>query len=393
MRTKRNSSAIAVCPIRRKFIIANTQRITVYMTKPLAKSPMRPIRRFPNRLVFGAQKEKHYEPRIYIPENGYTNNTNLEQQYFCGFEMNLKRLEFTLTTTCNSQCIHCQANASPTRNEVMTIQDAHNYLTEAVAVSNLESFMVFGGEPMLYPEKATTIFQKANQLDIPSINMITNGAWGKNKENAEKLANKLKTAGLNKVDISIDAFHAQYIPVECPKNAALALLKAGIKNVNWNVAVVESTDAQNEHDKKTKEILKKLEPIGIDAHVFKVMPVGRAAKNLHEFFPHTPLAGPCEGEPIIDNALTNPGSVCIDPSGAVNICWNLAVGNAKQKPLSNIISEYDWRKNPTIKTLVEEGPMGLLSLRQAHDFKLQENYYINKCHLCTEIRKQRESKT
>jgi len=269
----------------------------------------------------------------------------------------------------------------------MDVNDALSYLAEATAVSDLESFMVFGGEPMLYPERAITIFQRAHQLGIPRIDMITNGVWGKNRETAEKLAVKLKAAGLNKVNMSVDAFHLQYIPLECPRNAALALLKAGIEDVKWNVAVVESIDAENQHDKKTRELLKELEPLGIKANIFKIMPVGRATQNLRGFFRHEPLDGPCEGEPIIENALTNPDSVCIEPAGEVSICWSLSIGNATKKPLSQMISEYDWGQNPIIKTLVEEGPKGLLNLPEARDFKFQENRFINKCHLCTEIRK------
>lgn len=301
--------------------------------------------------------------------------------------MNLRRLEFTLTTKCNSQCIHCQADASPFKNDVMDVKDAYGYLAEATAVSNIESFMVFGGEPMLYPEQAIAIFEKAKQLRIPKIEMITNGVWGKDREKAEEWTEKLKTAGLNKVNMSVDAFHAQYMPIEYPRNAALALLKAGVECVKWNVAVIESIDAENEYDKETKQILKKLEPIGIDANIVKIMPVGRAIQNLRKFFQHTPLHGSCEGEPIIGNPLTNPDSICIEPCGLVNICWNLAIGNAKETPLSQIISEYNWQKNPIIRTLVEEGPKGLLKLPKAHDYKFQENHYINKCHFCIEIRK------
>ena len=301
--------------------------------------------------------------------------------------MNLQRLEFTFTTKCNSQCIHCQADASPLRNDVMDVKDAHNYLEEATAVSNIESFMVFGGEPMLYPRGVIAVFKKAYQLGIPWIAMITNGVWGKDRKTAEKLAAKLKKAGLNKVNLSVDAFHARYIPLKYPQKAALALLKAEIEDVKWNVAVIESTDAENEYDKKTKELLKELEPIGLDANIVKIMPVGRAVQNLREFFPHTPLDGPCEGEPIIGNPLMNPQSICIEPSGAVNICWNLAIGNAKETPLSQIISEYDWQRNPIIKTLVEEGPTGFLKLLKTRCHRFQKDKYVNKCHLCVEIRK------
>jgi len=269
----------------------------------------------------------------------------------------------------------------------MGVKNAHNYLTEATAVSSVESFMVFGGEPMLYPNRAIAIFKKANELGIPEIEMLTNGVWGKNRENAEKLAIRLKKAGLNTVGISVDAFHLQHIPLEYPQNAALALLKADVENVTWNVTVVESINAKNEYDKKTSKILKTLEPVGIDPQIHKVMSVGRAIRNLRQYLQPTPLDGSCEGEPPIGNILTNPESICIEPSGEVDVCWHLPIGNAKKKPLSLIISEYDWRKNPTIKILVKEGPMGLVKSAEKHFDRFRGDKYVSKCHLCIEIRK------
>lgn len=301
--------------------------------------------------------------------------------------MNLRRLEFTLTTKCNSQCLHCQAEASPLRSEVMEVEDACNYLEEVAYVAKLESFMVFGGEPMLYPDKTIAIFQKANDLKIPEIEMLTNGVWGKNMENAEKLARELENAGLNDVGLSVDAFHLQHIPLEYPRNAALALVKAGVKKVNWNVTVVESINATNEYDRKTKQILETLKPVGIEAHIHKVMPVGRATKNLRQYFQKMPLNGSCEGDAILGNVLTNPTSICVEPSGEVDVCWHLPIGNAKEKPLSKIISEYDWRKDSTIKVLVEKGPLGLLAHKEKGKDKLMMDKYIGRCHLCIEIRK------
>jgi len=269
----------------------------------------------------------------------------------------------------------------------MEVKDAHNYLAEATAVSDLKSFMVFGGEPMLYPKRVIAIFNKASQFRIPKIDMITNGIWGKNKATAEKLAMKLKTAGLNTINISVDAFHLQFIPLEYPRNAALASLKAGIEDIKWNVALIESINASNKYDKKTAQIQKTLQPIGIEANTFKIVPAGRAIQNLRQYFQPTTLYGPCEEEPLTGNTLTNPESICIEPSGSANICWNLPIGNVKRLPLKRLITEYDWRRDPITRILVEEGPVGLLKLPEARDYQFQEEQYINKCHLCTEIRK------
>ena len=296
-------------------------------------------------------------------------------------------MEVTLTTKCNSECVYCQAEASPFKNEVMNVEDAHNYLTETCAASKLESFMVFGGEPMLFPSRAISIFEKARQLNIPKIDMLTNGIWGKNKRKAEELAIKLKASGLNNLGISVDAFHLQFIPLDYPRNAALASVTAGIEQVTWNVAVVESLNSTNEYDKKTAEILRILKPTGIDAHIHTIIPVGRATSNLQQYLKKESLQGVCTGDPILENALMNPECITIEPSGEVDICWNLTIGNAKEKPLSQIIREYDWRKNPIIKTLVEEGPTGLVRDIGKGKFRFQEDRYVNKCHLCIEIRK------
>jgi MoaA/NifB/PqqE/SkfB family radical SAM enzyme len=269
----------------------------------------------------------------------------------------------------------------------MDVKDAYDYLAEATSVSDLESFMVFGGEPMLYPEQAIAIFEKAKRLEILKIEMITNGVWGRDKERARRWAERLKIAGLNEVNVSVDAFHAQHIPVEYPRNAAMSLLNAGIENVKWNVAVVESIDAENKYDKKTKRILERLKPVGIKASFVKIIPAGRAVENLREFFKREPLQGPCTSDPILGNSLKNPESICIEPSGEVDVCWHLSIGNAKEAPLSRIISEYEWHESLVTKTLVEDGPMGLLKLEEAHDFEFQEDCYINKCHLCMQIRK------
>jgi hypothetical protein len=97
-----------------------------------------------------------------------------------------------------------------------------------------------------------------------------------------------------------------------------------------------------------------------------------------------PLGGPCAGENVMGNVLKNPESICVEPSGEVDICWALPIGNAKEKPLSRIIGEYDWRKNPVIKILAEKGPMGLL---KSDDVQFRKGQYVDKCHLCIEIRK------
>jgi hypothetical protein len=312
---------------------------------------------------------------------------NLLELYVSVNCMDLRRLEFTLTRKCNSQCTYCQASAGPSRNGVMSVMDGRNYLTEAVKVADLKSFLVFGGEPMLYPVQTIAIFKKARDLNIPIIEMLTNEAWGEDRQRAQRLAKKLKIAGLNTLGISVDAFHLEHIPLEYPRNAARASLETGIEKVVWNVAVLESLNAANHYDRMTAHVLKELEPEGIEAHVHRVVAAGRALQTIPQHFRKTKLDGPCEGETPMENTLTNPQCLTIEPSGSVDVCWDLPIANARETPLSCIISQYDWKKNSMIRVLVEEGPMELLKRNEPIAGSLDKSEYINKCHLCVEVRR------
>jgi hypothetical protein len=98
------------------------------------------------------------------------------------------------------------------------------------------------------------------------------------------------------------------------------------------------------------------------------------------------LSGPCAGDPFFEGSLQDPTCITINPSGEVEICWNLPIGNAKRKALNKIITQYDWRKNRVIKTLMQEGPTGLLKFPEARSFVFYENQYVSKCQFCIEIR-------
>jgi len=300
--------------------------------------------------------------------------------------MSVKRLEFVLTEKCNSRCAHCQGFHSPEREGIMEIEDGLNYLEDTTSVAKLDSFMIFGGESMLYPERTIKLFQRAKELGIPEIELITNGFWGENPEKTKTLASELKEAGVTDILISVDTFHLSYIPLDSPRNAAIASLEAGIKRVRWNVAILESVDAPNRYDKQTKEILRILAPLNLEIHFNKVLPQGRAIRNLKSFFPKQSLKGDC---PEKETTLVNPNCVSLDPAGWVSICWNMAIGNAKKVPLPKLLTEYDWKKHPIIKTLVEKRPLGLIDFPETEGFDFQEERYVDKCHLCCNLRKLR----
>ncbi len=265
----------------------------------------------------------------------------------------------------------------------MEVADGLEYLEETTSVADLSSFMIFGGEAMLYPRRTVALFGRASEIGIPVIQLITNGAWADDPEMAHDLALQLKDAGVNDVLISVDAFHLPHIPLRGPRNAGEACLDVGMEKIRWNVCVVEDIEADNQYDRETRRILGLLEPMGIEPDIERVEPEGRAPENLGSFFRRQPLEGMCPNR----KGLISPSCITLDPDGWVSMCHSLAMGNAKETRLSRILLNHDHAEHPVMRILVEKGPLGLLDLPDSQGFRLNEERYITKCLFCLDVRR------
>ena len=96
----------------------------------------------------------------------------------------------------------------------------------------------------------------------------------------------------------------------------------------------------------------------------------------------------CPLPDYLGNDLRAPTGVEIHPGGWVNLCAGLALGNAREHPLSDILSGYDPDAHPIIRLLMQEGPAGLLRLAQHHGYgAVDKGNYVDGCHLCYEARR------
>jgi radical SAM protein with 4Fe4S-binding SPASM domain len=80
-----------------------------------------------------------------------------------------------LTSTCNSKCLHCYAECSPS--SLITKQVPHARwlsLIEEGKAAGATAIQLIGGEPLLYPDWRGLVI-KAHQLDYEYIEIFTNG--------------------------------------------------------------------------------------------------------------------------------------------------------------------------------------------------------------------------
>jgi hypothetical protein len=199
----------------------------------------------------------------------------------------VNRLEFAVTYSCTGKCRHCYS--TPKRQKFpgrISRSLAVKIVKKADEKRELESVMTFGGEPLLFPEIVFAIHKTAANLGIPVRNVITNGYWSDDPQKIKETAIELKKVGVNSIDISVDAFHQEYIPLEIVRKAAEACLEVGIESVSWDPCWVISKEHDNLYNRKTRLILKRLEDLPIRVSDGNVMePLGLSLVNLREYLP------------------------------------------------------------------------------------------------------------
>lgn len=303
--------------------------------------------------------------------------------------IDLERIEFFITNKCSSKCKHCS---------VQNKKSSQNHIEEGIAVDiikklstnyNIKSIMTFGGEPLLFPNEVIAIHKVAKEVGIPYRQIITNGYWTKDFNIIEKISHKLAEAGVNKILISVDAFHQEYIPLELVKKVANSLLEAGISDIKWSPCWAVSEDDNNQYNKKTKSILEELEEIPIETGNGNVLyPEGAALENLRDYLPSKKCLtkGKCGDEPYTE-PLDLIKSISIEPNGDVAVCKDFKIGNVNEKSISEIIEDYNPYNNLYMKTILEEGVEGLLNMVKNRGLNVDSNEFYSICDMCTKLRR------
>ncbi|MCK4585004.1 hypothetical protein KAU13_06280 [candidate division WOR-3 bacterium] len=74
------------------------------------------------------------------------------------------------------------------------------------------------------------------------------------------------------------------------------------------------------------------------------------------------------------------------PERNVTLYPGVCIGNVRNKSLTGVLENYDYRTHPIIRIIAEEDPVGLLRLARGKGYRKEERF-INECHLCYEMRK------
>lgn len=197
---------------------------------------------------------------------------------------NLNRIEFVVTMACTGKCKHCSEGEHTNCTGHIDADIAVKSIREVCKNYKIESLMTFGGEPLLYPEVVCAIHKTATEMGIGKRQLITNGFFSQKHERIKEVVQNLEDSGVNKLLLSVDAFHQETIPLDPVKYFAECVTKSKI-DIKLSPAWLVSEEDNNPYNVKTREIIKEFDYLNISLGSGNVIfPSGNALKYLGEYF-------------------------------------------------------------------------------------------------------------
>lgn len=289
-----------------------------------------------------------------------------------------------LTYKCSAECRFCYYNCSPDSGGLMEVNTAISAWKSLIDLAGDDAKIhITGGEPFLYFDRLAEIAIKAKQLGLKGLDSIeTNASWAADKKLISERIKLLDDAGMDRLKISFDPFHAEFIDrknVELLAETASEIIGADRVMVRWEKYLQKPVNSPD----KTSEVRMKEY---IDAtRDFPCRFTGRAAGELATMLADKTVEQIAETD--CKNSFLGAKGVHIDPYGNVfsGLCSGIIVGNVNDRPLDEIWKNFDPQRDEFFDIVFNKSPAGMLNKAIENGYNLKGTY-AGKCHLCTDIR-------
>jgi hypothetical protein len=228
----------------------------------------------------------------------------------------------------------------------------------------------------------------------------TNAFWARNPSCAEYLE-LLQKENVQALCISIDPFHAEYVPWAYPIELARACDKQGMGYFLWKqdfLRVLSRLDANTRHTRPEIESALSPEYVKKTASAYGISLGGRAVNIEQEYNKARPAESLLDNGSVGNNVSNEPN----ESKGFKEPCKNLlSTGHfhvdleayfippgctGLRLPLGELLTGIEG-SYPVFEALYSGGIAALFELASHHGFLPDKKGYVSKCNLCFHIRK------
>jgi len=318
-----------------------------------------------------------FRNQIFLDLNNFTEivqvNTSL-----CNCEdiLEFNALVLIITEQCNISCRHCALGSSPHLSRPIDVKLFQNAIKDAAHLPNVRKECAFaGGEPTLYIDELECLMETAVTEGM-SPSVTTNGWWGKTEETATTILSRLFNAGLRRMELSVDVFHQEFIPIKNIRTALHLAREHGI-SVILRVCVT-----REHHAGRALQWLDTNDLEGVLVAISHIIPIGRAKTQCpsnQNYYSKRAIFGNCRD--FLNLTISPNGNVSPCCAGSDMIPF-LSLGNFREKGLEIIMDQL--RFNKVIQQLVRMGPASFFkALSKRTRTRILSQPSVNICHLCS----------
>lgn len=280
----------------------------------------------------------------------------------------LDGVHILLTYACTYECDHCFVYSSPEAEGTLSVAGVREVLTQARDVGGVRWIYFEGGEPFLFYPTLLEGTRLARAMGF-EVGIVTNGYWATSIDDAVLALRPLAELGVADLSVSDDELHGGDGGNSGPPKVMEAARRLGIEASAICIDAPFLGAGPGEGQAKGAAV------VGGGALL-----KGRAADRLTEGLPRRPFA---QLDSCPHEELESPSRVHVDPYGHVHLCQGISMGNLFERPLPELIAEYDAGAHPICGPLVEGGPARLAERsRVSH-----EQHYVDECHFCFDLRR------
>jgi hypothetical protein len=289
---------------------------------------------------------------------------------------------------CPAACRHCLYACSPTRGDGYISREMMGEVCRLLRQGGIGSVHIGGGEPFLNFEGLLMAIRELKAAGITLDYIETNAAWVNDDKDTVKKLKALIAEDVSALCISVDPFHAEYIPYALPLRLAHICDETGMDYFLWKqqfLKTLSRLDPDNAHSRAEMEEILMPEYISNTAGLYGLHWGGRAVNIEEEYAPAIPAAQILNDDPC--HTLLSTGHFHVDmdgffiPPGCTGI----------RLPLAEAVDSIPDGKYPVFESLYHGGTAALIKLAKEHGF-VPKQAYPSRCNLCFHTRRFLSSK-